>query len=51
MLNPFLKKNVVINPNTRAPIVPHRGSGLNAANQPKQPARAVVNPLARQIVK
>jgi len=47
MLNPFLKRNIVINRNTRAPIVPTKGSGLNASNQPKQAAKAVVNPLAR----
>lgn len=51
MLNPFVRKSVVVNPRTRAPIVPTRGSGLNASNQPKQPAQAVVNPLARQVQK
>lgn len=49
-LNPFLKKSVVVNPRTRQPINPvvrGSGSGLNPANQPKQPAVAIVNPLAR----
>lgn len=49
MLNPFLKKTVVVNPKTRAPLVVKHGSGLNASNQPKQAAVAVVNPLARSL--
>lgn len=51
MLNPFLKKSIVVNPRTRAPIVPTRGTGLNASTQPKQPARAVINPLARSVAR
>jgi hypothetical protein len=49
--NPFLKKTVVVNPRTRAPLVAKVGSGLNASNQPKQASQAVVNPLARSIVR